>query len=254
MREPKIIHNPRYASLQPFLTALPERFASGRLLHAGRNEIRAFTSDGQTVVVKRFARLHLLRRIIYSFFRTDKALRSYRNAMELLRRGVSTPAPIGYVAVRHAGLIKSLFYASAETKAIDVKSQLIEKEPWNEPLLQAYAAFVALLHEHGILHRDLNPTNVLYERDGCGHYIFTLIDVNRMTFYDGPVPKDACMENLTLFWWLTPVYRAVLDAYAAQRGWTQADIDRAVSVKQLHDRRWVRRKRLTAFFKRKKKT
>lgn len=70
-----------------------------------------------------------------------------------------------------------------------------------------------------------------------------------MRFYDGAVPKAECMENLTLFWWLTDVYRYVLDVYAAARGWSQSDIDRAVCVKQRHDSSWVRRKKFTRFIK-----
>ena len=73
-----------------------------------------------------------------------------------------------------------------------------------------------------------------------------------MRFYEGgPVPKDACMENLTLFWWLTDVYRFVLDEYARMRGWSEEDIQTAIRVKQQHDRRWIRRKNFTALFKHK---
>lgn len=235
-----------------FAEELPEKFSGGKLLYAGRNEIRRFQIDGRTVVVKRFGRMNLIKKIIYTFFRKNKAIRSYRNSEELLRRGFNTPLPIAYVETRKGGLLDELYYVSAETKAKDVKSALIDLEPYNVDLLKAYAKFVASLHDDGVLHRDLNPTNVLYERDENGKYSFTLIDVNRMTFYNGPVPKDECMENLTLFWWLTPVYRAILDIYADQRGWTKDDIQQAIHVKKVHDRNWVRRKRITHLFKKKK--
>lgn len=241
--------NPKYEPLRKEIETLPARFADGELIYNGRNQIRRFDIGGQTFIVKRFKRLDPLKRVIYTWLRADKALRSYRNSMKLLHRGVSTPEPIAYVAEYEGKLKSSLYYVSAMTTATDVKSELIEREPWNEPLLQAYARFVALLHEHGILHRDLNPTNVLYEQTPDGEYTFTLIDVNRMTFYDSAVPKAECMENLTLFWWLTPVYEAVLKVYASCRGWTSEDIAEAIRVKQRHDRRWKRRKGFTGLLK-----
>lgn len=247
-----IIVNPRYTVLRGFIESLPLRFSNGRLLYSGRNEIRSFLYGDKTLVVKRFGEMNLIKKVIYTFFRSDKAIRSYNNSLKLLQRGIATPEPFAYIAIKRHGLLDELYYVSAETKAKDVKSELIEREPYNEPLMKAYATFVALLHDKGILHRDLNPTNVLYEQSDDGNYTFSLIDVNRMTFYDGPVPKAECMENLTLFWWLTPVYRAVLKVYADKRGWTQADIDRAIRVKERHDKRWIRRKNFTAIFKHKK--
>lgn len=249
MTQTTIILSPAYGAMRPFLASLPARFGEGRLLHAGRNEIRAFEENGCVVVVKRFGRLNPLRRVVYSFFRTDKARRSYRNALALVERGIPTPAPVACVVVKRWGLVDSLFYACEETQAKAVKGEFIGKHPWNRPLLEAYAAFVATLHERGVLHRDLNPTNILYEQAPDGRFSFTLIDVNRMAFYRHPVSKRARMENLTLFWWLSPVWRAMLDSYARHCGWTQADIDKAVRVKQRHDLRWVRRKRLTGHFK-----
>lgn len=241
--------NPKYKFLKNRIEAIPQRFDEGKLVYGGRNEIRSFDWNGFTVVTKRFKRLGFIKRVIYTFFRANKALRSYNNAMELIHRGVSTPEPVAYVGTLSHGLIKNLYYISAETHATDIKSELIDRKPWNRLMLEAYAAFVATLHEKGILHRDLNPTNVLYESDGKGGFTFTLIDVNRMTFYDGSVPKAECMENLTLFWWLTPVYRAMLNAYATRRNWTQDDIAEAIHRKEVHDRHWIRRKRVTHPFK-----
>ena len=108
-----------------------------------------------------------------------------------------------------------------------------------------YAQYVASLHAAGVLHRDLNPTNVLVDAENH----FELIDINRMRFFDGPVPKNDCMENLTLFYWLTPAYRFILKEYARQRGWTEADIAEAIRVKERHDKRWIRRKKITHFGK-----
>lgn len=257
------IINPKYESVKDEVEDIVSHFDKGRLLYSGRNELRSFNIDLRSgadglskgnngtlaVAAKRFKKLGIIRTIIYSWFRRNKALRSYSNAMELIHRGVGTPEPIAYAAEKRHGLIEQTYYLSAKADARDIKSELIDKEDYDGQLLEAYAAFVAELHERGILHRDLNPTNVLYEPDGDGGYRFMLIDINRMTLYDGAVPKAQCMENLTLFWWLSPVYRAVLDAYAKRRGWTQSDIDEAIRVKEAHDRRWIKKKNFTAIFK-----
>lgn len=231
------------------LSTLPHVFDStGTTIYAGRNTIKRFRTGDADVVVKRFRRLGWLRGLVYTYFRKDKALRSMHNAQRLMALGIGTPQPQGCTRVRRGGVVRELYYACNHTDAVDIKTPLIDREPFDTALADAYARFVARLHEQGVLHRDLNPTNVRYRMEG-GEYRFELIDLNRMTFYDGPVPKAECMENLTLFWWLTDVYRHILRAYCTERGWSQADYDEAISVKQRHDRRWIRRKNFTAIFK-----
>jgi len=262
--------HPRYEQQRDFLVSLPEVFGAGdvdadgpktygsavggrqpsggRLLYNGRNQIRLFTTGGQLFVVKRYKRHNWLKSIVYTFFRKNKALRSYENARRLRERGFATPHEVAYVEQRHLGLIRQVYYVCEYTDAQAIRPPLIEQEPFDRHLATDYARYVARLHEAGVLHRDLNPTNVLFRTTADG-YAFELIDINRMRFYDGPVPKGECMENLTLFWWLTDVYRFVLSEYSAARGWTAADQDEAVRVKQRHDRAWVRRKRLTHPFR-----
>lgn len=249
----KLHITPNYQSLYRQLEQLPQLFqeGQGQLLYNGRNQIRQFDWSGQLVVVKRFKRHDWFKRIIYTFFRKNKAKRAFENATLLREYGFETPREIGYLEDRRWGLITTVYYICEYTAANPIRPRLIDQEPFDQELATAYARFVAQLHEAGVLHRDLNPTNVLYHEHN-GNYQFSLIDINRMRFYEGePVPKDACMENLTLFWWLTDVYRFVLDEYARMRGWSEEDIQTAVRVKQQHDRRWVRRKNFTALFKHK---
>ena len=246
-----VVIDSKYKSISAQLKSIPDVFGQGELIFNGRNQIRKFCIDGQVVVVKRYKRHDYLKSIIYTFFRKNKARRSYENAQELLKRGYDTPQPIAYWEDRSCGLIRQVYYACEYTDAQPIRPQLIDQEPFDEPLATAYAHFVASLHEHGILHRDLNPTNVLYSRSEESYH-FQLIDINRMRFFEGEVPKAECMENLTLFWWLTDVYRFVLREYATIRRWTDEDIQQAIYVKERHDRRWIRRKNFTAIFKHKK--
>ena len=246
---------PAYSHLRTWLSDVPRLMArsEGRLLYKGRNEVRLFLVDGRQVVAKRFKRHGLVKMVAYTLFRPSKARRAYENAMELQRRGFATPAPIAFMEERCCGLVRQVYYVCEHTDAQPIRPRLIEQDPFDQSLATAYARFVAQLHEAGVLHRDLNPTNVLFKEGGgttsSGRsrppYTFELIDINRMRFYDGAVPRAECMENLTLFYWLTPAYRYILGEYAAARRWTDEDTAEAIRVKERHDRRWIRRKQIT---------
>lgn len=247
----KIVVAPRYKDLNDWIAVIPELVAnnSGEILYDGRNKIMQFkTPNGVDVVVKRYKRHDIFKQIAYSFFKPNKARRSFENAIALQAQGFNTPCEIAYIEDWSCGLLKQVYYVCEYTDNCAIRPELIEKEPFNRDLATAYAKFVAKLHDNGVLHRDLNPTNVLYGKNATG-YEFELIDINRMCFYNGEVPIAECMENLTLFWWLTDVYRYVLDEYAQSRGWTSEDIAKAISVKQRHDKSWVRRKKFTGFLK-----
>ena len=241
----KIIVSPDYQHQKEWIQQVPHLFAAGggELLYKGRNQVRLFMVGGEKLVVKRYKRNDVIKSLVYTFFRESKARRSYDNAVALRLRGFQTPREVACIEQTRMGFVTQVFYICAYTEKQPVRPRLIEQEPFDEPLAIAYARYVSSLHEAGVLHCDLNPTNVLVD----SNFHFELIDINRMKFYDGPVPKAECMENLTLFYWLTPAYRFILDEYARQRGWTSDDIAEAIRVKERHDKRWILRKKITHF-------
>ena len=205
MRLMNIVVASEYEDLRAWLMQVPRLFADnqGELLYRARNQIRLFDVDGRKLVVKRFKRNGIVKAMVYTLFRKNKARKSYENAGLLRQRGFVTPHEVAYIEQRTAGLVTQVYYVCAYTDAQPIRPRLIEQEPFDESLAVCYARYVASLHEAGVLHRDLNPTNVLFSESGEPAAVsFELIDINRMQFFDGAVPKAACMENLTLFYWL----------------------------------------------------
>ena len=247
----KIVIAPEYEALRGLIEKAPAITDGNncKVLYNGRNKIvQLEPCEGHTLVVKKYKRHDWFKSIVYTFFKPNKAQRSFENARELRRRGFETPHEAAYIEVKEHGLIIQVYYICAYTAKEPICTELTEKEPFNRELATAYAQLVASLHDAGILHRDLNSTNVNYEKSTDG-YTFELIDINRMNFYKGAVPKAECMENLTLYSEFNEMFKYVLNCYAVARKWTQSDIDKAIKVKIRHDRNWVRRKKFTRFIK-----
>jgi len=242
--------NKNYQEIAPWLYKVPQLFNAdeGILLFHGRNQIRLFEIEGYKIAVKAYKQYNWLKGLAYTFLRKNKALRSFKNAQRLHQLHFSTPSEIAFIELRKFGLIRQVYYICEYTDAKAIRYSLLEQEPFDELLATAYARFVASLHQKGILHQDLNSTNVLFKEKG-GQYCFELIDINRMKFYKSEVPIKKCMNNLTLFSALDPVYYFVLNEYALQRGWGEQMISEAIIIKQQHDKRWVFKKKLAHPFR-----
>ena len=177
----KITINPAIRHVQPFIERLPEVFpVSGEVLHEGRNQIRAFDIGGESLVVKRYKRPHLFNRVMYSFFRKNKARRAYEHALRLRGMGFDTPEPVAWSEYRKDGLIADTYFVSRRSELTPLPQTMRRfPAPDTLPVLEAFARFTVRLHEQGICHEDFNQTNILWEYDGtAGNYRFQLIVVN----------------------------------------------------------------------------
>lgn len=235
------------ASLEAFIHALPQSFEQGgEMLWNGRNKIKSFVlDDGKDIVVKRFKPLKAIQKFGY-LFRDHKAHKAFVNGQELVRRGFDTPQPIACVEHREGGLISDAYYLCGHNDMPPIED-LLCRDDWDKELATAFARFVASLHQQGILHHDLNDTNVRFARNEKGEYAFSLIDINRMSFYDkmDDIPMKERIENMTRFTGRLSLFEFVAKEYAAVCG---LDINacgqQAVEQKKRHDRNWYRRKRL----------
>lgn len=240
----RLIVNPKYednAALMRFLRALPAEFDStGSVLWNKRNQIRRFVITSLTLVVKKYKRPNVIQKIGLLFRRT-KAEKAYRNGLELMRRGFLTPEPVACLEIKGRLFIKETYLVTLNTDWPPIADAL-DRPDWNKSLATAFAQFVARLHQQGVLHNDLNKTNVLYNV-GAG-ISFQLIDNNRMRFLplgQTPSPRD-CMENLTRFTGDLVLFSFVAEAYVRAKvgaGFNACPpVDAWLRQKRCHDRRW----------------
>ncbi|MCD8202759.1 MAG: lipopolysaccharide kinase InaA family protein, partial [Prevotella sp.] len=142
--------------------------------------VKLFDVDGKSVVVKRYKKPNIIQCVSYSFFRKSKAERAYLYAAELQRRGFNTPTGIAFVEIKKCLLLRESYFVS-DYCGLPSVMPLLKREDFDCGLAEALAKFLVSLHEKGVLHGDLNLSNILFER-GSGGYRFWLIDTNRSRF------------------------------------------------------------------------
>lgn len=241
----KLEINPKYnnAAFADFVSKLPQLFAEGgETVYNKRNVIKVLDFDGQKVVVKRFKRLGFIRGLVYSYFRSSKAERAYRNALELQRRGINTPEAMAYVEEWQTGRLVYGYYISKADFAAPIEER-INIDNFDMQLAADFGAFIAELHKKGVLHHDLNSTNVLYHPQPDGTFTFSLIDINRMDFSpEGEMPSPVNRyENMTRFSGGKLQFRAVADAYVRAMGGDEQMLADMLEIKRRHDMAFIRR-------------
>lgn len=176
-----------------FLINIKDHFNSTKnSIHKARNEIKVVDN----LVVKSFKVPNFFNKIIYTFFRSSKAKKSYEYALKI---GDFTPKPLGYVEFYKNLLLDESYFVS-EYFAYDftIRNPLLDVNfPKKEEILKAFARFSYSLHENGIYHLDFSPGNILVKEEG-GELIFKIVDINRMEF------KTLCnnlrMKNFSKLW------------------------------------------------------
>jgi hypothetical protein len=207
--------NPAYASMRWLLDQLPEGLSQmGETVYRARNEIKVLTVPEGKIVIKAFGKIYLFNRFAYAWLRPSKAKRSFEYALELEKRGVDTPPPIGYLECYRGGLLRENMYVyNYCPRTHDLREMLRDKDyPDRDQLLQALARYACSLIRRGVYHRDFSPGNVLFTRDEGGYH-FTLIDINRIHF--GPVSSEKKYRIFRRLMTDEHALTVLADAYAA---------------------------------------
>lgn len=215
-------------ALRAFVERLPEAFAHGEgdLIFNGRNVIRRFEVEGVALVVKHYRRPNIFQKIAGIFSRRYKGQKAFLNATKLMEAGFSTPAPIAVLELRNAlGATVDAYFACAPCDLPPINPLIT---PDGHPSLEAHesfleqlTSFIASFHQRGIMHGDLNVSNIYYTLSPKGQYHFTLIDINRMSFRkDGqPLSRRRSLKDLMRITSVIEMQMRIAIKYIQLRGW-----------------------------------
>lgn len=191
--------NPEYKSHKNFLIECVSNFAfKGEVLVKGqRNSIKLFTQSNLVINIKSFKKPNLVNKFVYRFFRRSKAQRSYEFGLELLKKGIGTPTPIGYFENRSFFTLQDSYYACEHLKYDLTYRELVETDyPDADNILRQFTQFTYMMHQKGVEFLDHSPGNTLIQNKGNGKYEFFLVDLNRMKFHES-IDFNTRMKNLS---------------------------------------------------------
>lgn len=227
--------------------------SSGEFLFENkRNTIKLFHMEkiGLDLVVKRYSNKWVDRRLIKAGLKKSKAQKAFENGLLLEKVNISTPSPVAYVEERNGKHLISCYYIYLYTEDVSI-TPLIEQATPDAEAVKALAAIIARLHENGIVHHDINLSNVLYHNDN-GKLEFSLIDINRMTHTGSGLKENdmnVYLDDLVRFTGRLDVFLAVAYEYARIRGFEAEPFVRKLTIKKIrHDANWTRRKKLHRLF------
>ncbi|CAG5002081.1 hypothetical protein DYBT9275_02803 [Dyadobacter sp. CECT 9275] len=174
-----------FSDLREFALSLSETFDNmGAVILDNRNVIKKIEIPQGTFVIKDFKGMYFFNRLGYSLFSRSKAEKSFRNSQNLNKRGISTPAHVGWINYYNLGLLKRSFFISVyhpyETLRETLKRNLNNK-PHQSLLYHHLLKFIIKLHKAGVYHDDFSLTNMLVKPTKEG-YQFSLVDLNRIRF------------------------------------------------------------------------
>ena len=214
--------NPNTPNHKAFISRLPQIFdKEGEVIYEGRNVLKRFVNDGESIIVKSYCNPVWFNRFVYRFFRKPKAVRSYEYACKLNSIGVGSPKPIGY-CIEHNGLyIGRAYFACLESECRytyrDFRKQEFDNQ---EDILKAIASTTALLHENGILHKDYSAGNILFDTFD-GNVKVEIIDLNRIRFRK--IGMEEGCRNFDRLPGSEKQLRIMSDEYARLRGFDPED-------------------------------
>ncbi|WPR72909.1 lipopolysaccharide kinase InaA family protein [Flavobacterium sp. NG2] len=210
-----------YKEKEVLVPQLIEGFSdSGDLIMQGtRNIIKSNILGEEKVVIKFFQKPGLFKSVIYSFFRSTKAKRSFEYANYLLEYNIPTPFPIAYVEEKSGlGLLQDSYYICENIDYDFTFRELIHNPlfPERNIILEQFTDFTFKMHQARVNFLDHSPGNTLIVKRGAGEYDFYLIDLNRMKFETLSI--EARMDNFKKMWLSKTMVKVIAKKYADLSG------------------------------------
>lgn len=162
-----------------------EQFTPDIVFCNHRNTVVKTEMQGIPIIVKKYKRPTLINCLVYTFFRKNKALRSYLNAQKLLDMGIETPKPIAYITVSKFYIFHTGYYISEYLPYKTIKEtyknlsggNVLDKANFEHDFI----SFLEKIYKLKISHKDFNSENILVNKIE-DRFHFSLVDINRMTF------------------------------------------------------------------------
>ena len=205
------IINEKYKNFQDFLLNIKNYFQnSSNSIHKARNEIKVINHQDIDFVVKAFKIPNFLNRIIYTFFKSSKAKKSYEYSLKI---GSFTANPLGYIEFYDSFLLKNSYFVSEKFDYdFTIREPLLDINfPNKDNILKAFAKFTFELHEAGIFHFDYSPGNILIKKEN-DNFIFKIVDINRMKFFD--LELNDRLKNFSKLWAKDEDLEVIIKEYA----------------------------------------
>lgn len=242
----RIVIHSRYAEHQKAILQLVATFfKEGELIVKGsRNTIKSNVLNGEKVNIKYFKKPGALKSIIYSFFRSSKAMRSYDYANYLLQHNIPTPYPIAFIEEKNSlGLLGDSYYISHQIDYNFTIRELIHDPlfPERNTILEQFAEFTFNMHEAHVNFLDHSPGNTLVVKRGEGQYDFYLIDLNRMRFE--ALSIEARMDNFKKMWLSRTMVKVIAKKYAELSGHPEEKLHALLLEKTLDFKRRITKKK-----------
>lgn len=242
----RITIHPKYKNQEEAILQLVKTFfGEGDLIVKGsRNVIKSNLLGNEKVNIKFFQKPGFVKSIIYSFFRSTKAKRSYDYANYLEEHNIPTPFPIAFIEERNAiGLLGNSYYICEQINYDFTIRELIHNPqfPERKTILEQFAAFTFKMHEAKINFLDHSPGNTLIVNEGSARYKFYLIDLNRMRFENLSIEKR--MDNFKKMWLSKQMIKVVAKKYAALSNESEEKIHTILLEKSTQFKRKTARKK-----------
>lgn len=242
----KIILNPKYKEQEKAIIQLVTSFfEEGNLIVKGsRNTIKSNFLGSEKVNIKFFKKPGIFKSIIYSFFRSTKAKRSFDYANYLKENSILTPKPIAYIEERNIfGLLGTSFYISQQIDYDFTIRELIHNPlfPNRNSILEQFTEFTFKMHEANVNFLDHSPGNSLIVDKGNNQFEFYLIDLNRMKFEKLSIEKR--MDNFKKLWFSRTMIKVVAKKYAELISQPEERIHAILLEKTLQFKRRITKKK-----------
>ncbi len=165
-------------------------------IHKARNEIKIINYEDEELVIKSFKVPHIINKIVYTFFKSSKAKKSYDNSVKIIKY---VPKPIGIIEFKSFGLLSDSYFISENFKYdFTIREPLLDTNFTDkEQIFKEFAHFSKELHDDGIFHLDYSPGNILIKKEN-GSFIFKVVDINRMQFMDLSINDR--LKNFSKLW------------------------------------------------------